>query len=457
MTDRTLTAVQTSGGMGTRARPINLYSESSMIPKGLIRVMGTPIAELQIRQFVEAEINDLYVVTQHLENREHLSNRFGDGRNFGLDIHYSDPQDDWTNNGSGDAILSNIQSRNLTGDSIILPNDNLFEFDLSRIIQQHRKTDAVISVLTIDMQPIDTLDTYGLINADDSNKVVELAEKPESIEDLVLALRLDSAKDLSKKKVPVNTAGYITDNDSLMQILSEDWVRNGRESESGFDMAGDLITGLLKHGHPVNVTPIDSWGDFGSTDYILSTIQQALAGNFPSVHGSLGKNYYHDPIKNIWIHKETLKREYRGKTLQERMKSGDVNIGSNTFIGRRVIIEDGAEIRYSNIEKYVKVGKGVQIDHSYLLPNSIIGPYAEISHSALGLQIKVNSSEETPTRIKAGSAIGPKITIPEGTALIGVSVYPGFNFEGSGEYSHTDLTPSKEHVMRAAIVYGPPK
>ena len=111
-----LTAVQTSAGMGNRLRPLNLYSSTSMIPKGLIRVMGIPIAEIQLEEFKAAGIENVQIITQYLENREHLSNRFSDGTHrFGLKIGYSDPADDQTNNGSGDAILTNIKRKGLNG------------------------------------------------------------------------------------------------------------------------------------------------------------------------------------------------------------------------------------------------------------------------------------------------------------------------------------------------------
>ena len=115
---RQLTGIQISGGTGSRARPLNLYSPTSMIPKGLIRIMGIPIAEIQLEQLKNAGIINIHIITQHLENREHLSNRFGDGSKLGLRIFYSDPHDDPINNGSGDAIARNLEKRGLTGYSI---------------------------------------------------------------------------------------------------------------------------------------------------------------------------------------------------------------------------------------------------------------------------------------------------------------------------------------------------
>src|SRR3990167_3264799 len=115
-----VSVVLTSGGEGTRNRPVSLYSPTSMIPKGLMRVMGIPLSELQIEVLRAESIRQFYIITRYLENRDQLANRFGDGRvRFGIDITYSDPLEDILNNGIGDAILRNITSHNIDRKSVV--------------------------------------------------------------------------------------------------------------------------------------------------------------------------------------------------------------------------------------------------------------------------------------------------------------------------------------------------
>lgn len=454
---RELTAVQTSAGKGKRSRPLSLYSPTSMIPKGIMRIMGIPIAEIQIEEFKDKGIKDIYIVTKFLDNREYLSNRFGDGTRFGLTIHYSDPTDDRTNNGSGDAILTNIEKKRLRGDSVWLPNDNLFEYDFEKVVKAHRDLGAVVSVMTVSMRPRDTIENYGLIKADVNHRILKLYEKPKDEREVIEALGVTDPNELDSMRVPVNTAGYILNNNALMSISEDNWVVQERKKlDEEFDMAGNLIKGLLEHDHPVYMVPIDAWGDFGSITFFLDTFSEALIGKFPSIYDILRRRgYYHDTSENVWIHPDSLERKDKNeKTLKERIDKGMVKIGPNVFIGRRAIIEDDAEIRYSDIEKYAKVGEGAQLDHVYLSPYCEIGPYADLRASALGLQVIVNSSKKKPTKVHGRSVLGPEIYVPVGTILDDVKIFPGYLFEKKNEiHSHEVLKPSLEQITSIVEEY----
>lgn len=457
MAEGELTAVQTSAGMGTRSRPINLYSVTSMIPKGLMRVTGIPIAEMQLEQFKAAGIKEVYIITQYLENREHLSNRFSDGTHrFDLKIHYSHPRDDKTNNGSGDAILTNIERNSLRGNSIWLANDNLYEFDIGNVVRTHIDSGAVVSIMTTKMSPRDTIKKYGLIDTDAHHKVKTLIEKPENERQITAYLQLSDPEKLGDMRVEVNTGGYILNNDLLSRISKEKWVVEGRKKESGnFDMAGSLIRGLVEKSYPVYTVPIDAWGDFGSISSFLDTFPNALSGLFPSIYTILRKRGYYENLSgNVWIHRESLYKKEKGKTLEERINSGDVKIGPNVFIGRESVIGDCAIIRYSNLEKYSKIGENASIDHSYLSSYCDIGPSALLRECALGLGVEVNSSETLPTHINGRSVIGPGVLVPAGTTLDKAMIFPGYNFEGTGRtYKGMELKPSDEQVLSIAKGY----
>lgn len=457
MAERTLTAVQTSGGRGTRSRPLSLYSPTSMIPKGLMRVMGVPIAEIQLEEFKAAGIKGVYMITQYLENREHISSRFSDGRHrFGIDIHYSRPSDDERNNGSGDAILTNIERYALGGDSIWLANDNLYEFDHNKATQFHRDLGAVVSILAVRMSPRDTIRTYGMVDADSNRLVRKLLEKPRNDAEIMGALKIENPGELDSMRVFVNTGGYVLNNDALRTISDERWVVDGRKKSNGeFDMAGQLIRGLIHHNHPVYVFSIDAWGDFGSTPFFLDTFPQALGGLFPSIHKILEtRKYYHSASDNLWIHPDSLNlKNAEGKTLDERMKSGRVKIGPNVFIGRNVQIADGAEIGYSDLEKDVEVGESF-LHRVYLSPYCIVGSHAHLEDCALGLAVKVDSSKQSPAYINGRSIIGPSIKIPEGTRLDDTTIFPGYLFKGPGEtHSRSILKPSHKEIARIVQQY----
>ncbi len=454
--NKMFTVVQTSAGKGKRSRPLNLSSETTMIPKGLMRIMGIPIAEIQLLQLKDAGISEVYVVAQFLENRQYLSERFGDGQRFGLNIFYSDPRLDYGNNGSGDAILTNIVANNLDGHTLWFPNDNLFELDICDAYQRHEKSGSAVSILTIGMAARQTIRNYGLVLSDPSHRVTKLVEKPKDEATLMEALNAKSTADLDRI-VDVSTGGYFLNNDILREVLSKPWVQNGRADRSkGFDMAKSLIAGLLREDYTVSNIPIDSWGDFGTTYFLLETFPRALEGGFPSIQWILkSRGHYHDDEKNVWIHPDTLKRVYPdGLTLEERMKKGAVKIGPNVFLGRGAYIEDDCSIRYSDIEKQVTVCNGASIDHAYVMPYCVIGGFATLVNCALGLQVLVRSNAEHPTLINGRSVLGPKLEVPEGVGLIDSRVFPGYRFppEG-GRFESQVLKPTDEHIIHTVRDY----
>ena len=455
MAKRKLTAVQTSAGKGNRLRPLNLYSLTSMIPKGLLRIMGIPIAELQLEQFKAGKIKDVYQVTQYLENREHLSARFSDGRHrFGLNIHYSDPMYDETNNGSGDAILTNIEQYKLKGDSLWLPNDNLFEFNLERILKSHEESGAAVSILAIRMNPKDTIKTYGLLIVDQNHRLTEIIEKPTE-QDVMKALKVSDSSKLDRMSVLANAGGHILNNDVLSKLAKEKWVIEGRKKTSGdFDMAGSLLAGMIHRDYNINVITIDAWGDFGTTSFFLETFQKALNGYFPSIYETLkSRGYEFDDSTHSWFHKDSLRQKYTdGKTLEQRLALGRVEIGPNVFIGRDSIIDDGAQVRYSDLEKYSRIGTEAVVEHTYLSPYCQVGSFAYVGGSALGLATKIRSSKHSQTHVNGGSVTGPSIIMPEGTWLDSVTIFPGTELKKK-RYEHVVLLPDRKQILEIEKEY----
>ena len=451
-----VSVVLTSGGMGTRNRPISLYSATSMIPKGLMRVTGITLSELKIEMLRAIGLTQFYIITRYLENRDQLSNRFGDGRKrFEVNISYSDPIEDILNNGPGDAILRNIANHHISGHSIVLANDNLYEANWREAVRLHKERGAVITILATEMSPRETIGDYGLLDLDRaSGRVRKITEKPRTEEELLSALGLSDSVQLTDVVAQANTAGYILDNAALAAIAREAWVVTGRRKESGeFDMSRNLIKGLVERGYPVYARTIDNWADLGSNPKYLRTVERALAGEFPSIGNVLKARGYKNPTSDtsVLVHERTYEQKYNGgKSLKELMESGAVKIGPNVLIGSDVRINEGAIIRYSSIEKDVNIGPNTDISHSVIFPYCIIGENARIERSILGLQVHVDSSKDKPTIIEANSFLGPDTRVPRGYHLAGVTVYPAYEF-GPNARTIADkiLKPSQESLLRA--------
>ncbi|MBS1266069.1 MAG: Glucose-1-phosphate adenylyltransferase [Candidatus Woesearchaeota archaeon] len=446
-----LYGLQTSGGMGSRARPLSLMGPTSMIPKGLMRFAGIPLAELQLRQLKNMSITEVFVITQHLENRLPIQSRFGDGSRYGMNISYSDPHKDVFNRGSGDAVLQGILDLRLDGHSVCLPNDNFFEFP-GNYLDRHIENNAVMTILTVSRSGKSIIDTYGLVNQDLDHRVIELSEKPESAQEIGDFLSLDNGLNVLDMSFPINTAGYIINNKSLREIAQTDEFRKYHKEADKFDMAGHLIPYLLERDYPVFSKSISKWGDVGTLPNFMETFKDVLSGAFPSVFEILSKLDYTCLEGNIWIHNDSYNRPYHGKTLRQRIKDQDVNIGPNTFIGRDVKIENRVDIGGSDIEKNCLISEGATVSNSYLSPYCAVGQAGYLSNCALGLQVRVHSTKENPSQIDGNSVIGPEIEIPIKTVISNSVIYPG-HIIAERSIKNKVSRPSEEEIIEYAQSY----
>lgn len=455
-----LSLVLTSAGAGTRVRPASLYSATTMIPKGMMRVMGLPLAEIQLEQARAIGIERAYFIAMGLENRDQPAARFSDGQaRFGLQIDYSHPIDDKTNNGSGDAILTNIERKDIGGTSLILSNDNLFEFNMKKALKRHNDLGAVVTVLTYPVTPAQTIQNYGLIRSDMSGRIEELIEKPDSEKEVLAALGC-KPHELQRQRAYINTAGYIVNNEALREIAQkESWIRDGRLNSSDFDMAGVLLRGLIENGYTLGASAINKWGDFGSIPNYLETTQTALEGGFPSIQKILGKQDYEKIEGNIWIHKTSLNARSRGsqRTLKERMADGTVTVGSNTFIGKDVIIEDGVSLSNSDIEKSCYIGGGSDIDNSVVFSQSILGPNTTLDRALMASASETPLTKGAPVEITGLSAVGPQVAVSAGSKLKNATIYPGYRFnEGPESLEGVTQTPSIASLLALVSKYTAP-
>jgi len=446
MSDK-LSMVMTSGGRGSRLRPVSLYSPTTMIPKGLMRIMGIPLTEIQLKIAESLKIKNVYIIAQHLENREQLANRFGNGRLFGFKLHYSHPIHDHKNNGSGDAILRNMQEYNLEGSSIILPNDTLFDCDFKAALKQHKKSGAIVTVLTIPMKPGDTINTYGLIDVS-GNFVKKIVEKPKNEKEIMSAMGYFKKSDLNKKKVHVNTAGYIVNNDKLRELISEEWIIEGRISEFGFDMAGNLLAGLIDSGEKICVFPISSWGDFGSAELYLETMNRVLSGEFLFLNKFLKKDGYVFMENNVCVHSDLFGKGGSKKKIKAHLKKKKIKLGPNVFVGRDCDLREKCSLSYCDIEKQVSVGVGAKVRGSFVSPYSWIGYGAEIFDSVLSLQASVESSLTNKSKIFNGSVVGPQLILPEGSILEKSEIYPGCFFKKAVKLKSKVVRPEREDLIK---------
>ncbi len=158
------TAFILAGGQGTRLRPLTYE-----LPKPMVPIKGKPILEYAINKLKEADVKEIVISTGYLGKR--IKEHFGDGERLGVNIKYVDEDKPL---GTGGALKR--AERLFRDDVIVLNGDNLFDFDISKMYEFHKKSKS-IATLAVTTQT--DVSRFGVVEMD-GNRVVSFIEKPKN-------------------------------------------------------------------------------------------------------------------------------------------------------------------------------------------------------------------------------------------------------------------------------------
>lgn len=215
-------AVIMAGGYGTRLLPL-----TEDLPKPMLPVGDRPLMQLMIEQLRQAGIRRVNVTTHY--QHEKISNYFGDGQAFGVEMNYV--AEDRPLGTAGALGLMKAPSEPL----LIVNGDILTRVDFRTMLAYHREHSADI---TVAVRQYDVQLPYGVLECE-GHQVQRVREKP-------------------LLNFFVNAGIY------LMEPSVHRYIPN----EQRLDMT-DLIQRLLDEGRPVVSFPIlEYWLDIGQhTDY----------------------------------------------------------------------------------------------------------------------------------------------------------------------------------------------
>jgi NDP-sugar pyrophosphorylase family protein len=216
-TDSNLAAVVMAGGFGTRLRPL-----TDQTPKPMLAVGDRPLLELTIEALRKAGIHRVSLTTHYLS--EKITDHFGDGRNFGVELNYVN-EDNPLGTAGGLKLMKNFDEPLL-----VINGDILTGVPLREMLTYHRehRADATVGVRKYEVEV-----PYGVVECE-GTRVNKLKEKP-------------------SLSVFINAGMY------LLEPSVRRYIPDGQR----FDMT-DLIQRLLERDRPVVSFPIvEYWLDVG--------------------------------------------------------------------------------------------------------------------------------------------------------------------------------------------------
>ena len=326
-----------AAGEGIRLQPI-----TASRPKQLIKVAGKPILEHCLNALKRAGISEAVIVVHFMG--EAIRQYFGDGKDFGIKIEYSEQQ---AVLGTGNAV--SVVEPHMSDDFLLVNGDVLFAAGaLKTVVDLHQSEKPATTMAVVQ---VEKPENYGIVELENGKHVKRIVEKPSREEaptnlanagiyvfstEIFAKIKQTSATSRGEWEIPDAVTLIINEKKPVLgvNIASEDWIHIGR---------------------PWDLLEANSW--------ILTRMKHRSLGFIEDGAHLVG------PV-----------------TVAEtaRVRSGAYVVGP-AFIDEEADIGPNCYIRpCTSIGRKVRVGNACEIKNSIIMDNTHIGHLSYVGDSIIG-------------------------------------------------------------------------
>ena len=337
-------AVIMAGGQGSRLRPL-----TENVPKPMARLCGRPVVEYILELLAENGVFESVLTLQYLPER--ITGHFEGAEFAGVKLSFCEEE---TPLGTAGSVKNALGTPD--GPALVISGDALCDFPLRQAAEAHRESGAAVTIVTA---RVDDPREYGLVVADETDRITGFVEKPSYAQ---------ATSELA------NTGIYILSPEAVNMIPE------GRK----FDFASDLFPAMLERGMLLkNCTLSGYWCDIGDLGAYRRAQADLLAGRVRCrLRGE---------------------RDADGNYFAGRRPAGRYELTPPVWIGEGVRIGDNAQVGEGSVlDDGCTIGAGAQARGSVLLPRSMLGGHA----AAEGAVVCSGASVKSRARLGAGAAVG---------------------------------------------------
>ena len=349
-----------AGGRGSRLHELtNKVAKPAVSYGGKYRIVDFPLSNC-----ANSGIDIVGVLTQYESIL--LNSYVAAGRRWGLDaknsgVYVLPPREKADSNldvyrGTADAISQNIDFIDSYAPEyvLILSGDHIYKMDYDKMLDAHKEhqADATIAVIQV---PIKEASRFGIMNTDETGRIVEFEEKPEHPKSNLASMGI-----------------YIFNWKLLRRMLTADM----KSPDSSHDFGKDIIPQLLADGKTLFAYQFKGyWKDVGTIDSLWEANMDLLAKN-----NELDLN---DHTWKIYTEDVSIPPQYIGETAdikrafitQGCIIDGTVH-NSVLFTGARV--SEKAKVIDSVLMPGVKIAEGATVTRALVAANTKIGKGAVV-------------------------------------------------------------------------------
>ncbi len=343
-----------AGGRGSRLHALtNKVAKPAVSYGGKYRIIDFPLSNC-----ANSGIDIVGVLTQYESIL--LNSYVAAGRRWGLDavnsgVYVLPPREKADSDldvyrGTADAISQNIDFVDTYDPEyvLILSGDHIYKMNYAKMLAAHKecKADATIGVIEV---PMKEASRFGIMNTNDSGRIVEFEEKPEHPKSNLASMGI-----------------YIFDWKLLRQMLTEDMVN----PDSHHDFGKDIIPRLLNEGKNVYAYKFKGyWKDVGTIDSLWEANMDLLDKN--------NELDLSDPTWKIYTEDVATLPQYVGP-------EADI---SKAFITQGCVIE--GTVKNSVLFTGAKVGLNAQVIDSVLMPGVVVEDGAVVQRALVADNVTI--------------------------------------------------------------------
>lgn len=228
-------AIILAGGRGSRLKSLTDWRAKPAVQfGGKFRIIDFPLSNC-----VNSGIRRINVATQYKAQSliQHIQRGWGFLRGeFNEYVNIIPAQqrisEEWYK-GTADAVYQNIDLLRENGAEyiLILAGDHIYKMDYGKMLATHVRNNADMTVACINV-PLEDAKGFGVLAVDDTDRVVEFAEKPANPK----PMPDDPSKAFASMGIYVFNAKF----------LYEQLIRDADDSKSKHDFGGDIIPYIIK-------------------------------------------------------------------------------------------------------------------------------------------------------------------------------------------------------------------
>ena len=278
---------------------------------------------------------------------------------------------------------------------LVLSGDHVYKMDYSTMLEQHKKNQADATIAVIEV-PMNIANQFGIMNADESDRIVEFEEKPQQPKSNLASMGI-----------------YIFTWKVLKEALLKDNTIH-EDSDFGKHIIPEMINGEKRvYAYHFN----DYWRDIGTIDAYWKANME-LTETVPIF------NLY-DEFWKIYTNIEHQLPQYIGPDAiveQSLVSEGCEVYGEvyNSVLGPRVIIEEGVTVKNSIVMGESIIRKGATLEMCIISEKCEIG-----ENTSIGQGEAIPHVTKPHIYFSGITAVGDNTVVPDNVTI-------GRNCEVSG-------------------------